>query len=434
MIKAIVVNPPVYDFTLYDFWLKPYGALRVYNFLKSSGKVDVSFFDFLDRYSPYVDSYGFRFKDEFGKGKFIGVEVEKPQILSFVRRKFKRFGIPLEYYVRLIKGFKPEFVLIYTGMTYWYPGVKEVIEATRNILANEVKIITGGVLSTLLPEFVKELGADNVISGEAFNPLSEIFDIKYRSDMAILPSWSLYGYLPYIVIRLTEGCPFRCPYCASYLLKPVFRILDIERVLREVERWTEKGVKNVAFYDDALLVRKKDAFIPFLEKVIERGIKANFHTPNALHARFIDMDTAILMKRAGFKTIYLGFETSDESKQRELGGKVYTNEFDRAVGNLLKAGFERKNITAYIFMGLPEMSIDEVENALYHVNSLGIKAMLSEYSPIPGTPLGDRTIKEYNIDDLLLTNCSVFPLISMGYEAVQYLKHLKNRLNASVNE
>ncbi len=433
MIKALIVNPPVYDFTLYDFWLKPYGAQRVYAFLKKSPDIQVDFFDFLDRYSTHVNSYGYKYRDEFGRGKFIGEEVEKPQVLEFVKRKYKRFGIPLSVFIEKLKELKPEYVLVYTGMTYWYPGIEEVITATKSVLKDRTKIITGGILSTLVPEFVRSLGADTVIQGEAFDVLANMFDVPYNKSDTILPKWDVYKELPYVIIRLTEGCPFRCPYCASYILKPEFKILDINRVLYEVKRLSQRGIKDFAFYDDALLVKKKDTLFPFLEGVLQENLKVRLHTPNALHARFIDGETALLMKRAGFTTVYLGFETSDESKQRELGGKIYTYEFDRAVENLKKAGFDRKYITAYVFMGLPGMTQNEVESALYHVNSLGIKVMLSEYSPIPGTPLGDRALKEYDINDLLLTNCSVFPLLSMGHDRVRYLKNLKNRLNASIN-
>ena len=27
--RILLVNPPIYDFAAYDFWLKPYGLLRV---------------------------------------------------------------------------------------------------------------------------------------------------------------------------------------------------------------------------------------------------------------------------------------------------------------------------------------------------------------------------------------------------------------------
>lgn len=28
--RTLLVNPPIFDFSAYDFWLKPYGMLRVY--------------------------------------------------------------------------------------------------------------------------------------------------------------------------------------------------------------------------------------------------------------------------------------------------------------------------------------------------------------------------------------------------------------------
>ena len=432
MIRALVVNPPVYDFTLYDFWLKPYGALRVYSFLNQKSDIDIRFFDFLDRFSPYVNSYGNKYCDAYGRGKYIGVEVEKPKVLEFVKRKYKRFGIPRKVFEEELSIFKPEFLLVYAGMTYWYPGIKEIVNSARKVLGNKVKIVSGGVLATLLPDFVKSLGVDTVIAGESFITLSEMFDIKYAKETTFLPDWTVYSRLPYVVIRLTEGCPFRCPYCASYILKPSFKVVDIDEVFRHVKQMREKGIKDFVFYDDALLVRKKTALYPFLEMVIKEKLNVRFHTPNALHARYIDRDTAELMKESGFETIYLGFEFSDYEKQKELGGKVFTHEFDRAVENLLLAGFKRNNITAYVFMGLLGQTMEEVERALIHVNSLGIRAMLSEFSPIPRTPLGDRAIKEYALNDLLLTNCSVFPLISMGEDAVRYLKNLKNRLNEKI--
>jgi hypothetical protein len=32
--RVLLVNPPIYDFTVYDFWLKPYGLLRVFGQLR----------------------------------------------------------------------------------------------------------------------------------------------------------------------------------------------------------------------------------------------------------------------------------------------------------------------------------------------------------------------------------------------------------------
>jgi len=35
--RILLVNPPIYDFSAYDFWLKPYGMLRAAGFLRGQG-------------------------------------------------------------------------------------------------------------------------------------------------------------------------------------------------------------------------------------------------------------------------------------------------------------------------------------------------------------------------------------------------------------
>jgi hypothetical protein len=45
--NVLLVNPPIHDFSAYDFWLKPYGLLRVAGYLRH--QVNYRLFDYLDR-------------------------------------------------------------------------------------------------------------------------------------------------------------------------------------------------------------------------------------------------------------------------------------------------------------------------------------------------------------------------------------------------
>lgn len=51
--KILLVNPPIYDFAAYDFWLKPYGLLRIAGHLRMGNNLYL--FDFLDRLHPAFD-------------------------------------------------------------------------------------------------------------------------------------------------------------------------------------------------------------------------------------------------------------------------------------------------------------------------------------------------------------------------------------------
>ena len=66
--KILLVNPPIYDFAAYDFWLKPYGLLSVAGYLR--GKADFKLFDYLDRLHPFVAGQKNLESDRWGRGGF----------------------------------------------------------------------------------------------------------------------------------------------------------------------------------------------------------------------------------------------------------------------------------------------------------------------------------------------------------------------------
>ena len=39
--KILLVNPPIFDFSAYDFWLKPYGMLRVGGLLREVAELSL---------------------------------------------------------------------------------------------------------------------------------------------------------------------------------------------------------------------------------------------------------------------------------------------------------------------------------------------------------------------------------------------------------
>ena len=71
--RVLLVNPPIYDFTAYDFWLKPYGLLRVAGYMR--GRADMHLFDYLDRYHPCLFEAWEPRSDAWGRGAFFATEV-----------------------------------------------------------------------------------------------------------------------------------------------------------------------------------------------------------------------------------------------------------------------------------------------------------------------------------------------------------------------
>jgi radical SAM superfamily enzyme YgiQ (UPF0313 family) len=200
----------------------------------------------------------------------------------------------------------------------------------------------------------------------------------------------------------------------------------------DIDLLNERQVKNVAFYDDALLYEPTRTLIPFLQYVIQEQMGINFHTPNGLHAKFVYDELAELMVRAGFKTFYLGFESMSEDFQKSTGSKLKPRELVKAVVNLQKAGANRKNITAYAIVGHPDSDTQQLEESMRYINELGIRIMLSDFSPIPGTQDGDKCNKSTDMTEPLNHNKTAFPIRLLGNDRVNELKDLCRELNGSI--
>jgi len=219
-------------------------------------------------------------------------------------------------------------------------------------------------------------------------------------------------------------------------LNPRFEQFPPEAVVETiVDSVCRYGTEDFAFYDDALLVGRGSHLGSILEAVLADGVKARFHVPNALHAGLLTPDLASLMRRAGFKTIRLGLEFADESRQAATGGKVDSESYRNAVVALRAAGFTREEVGTYVMLGYPGQGLHEVRAAVRLARDAGSHVRLVMYAPIPGSADWEKGFDELSIDpreDPLLTNNSLAPYRSKLYTAREYLE-LKREVNA-VNE
>jgi hypothetical protein len=425
--RILLVNPPIYDFAAYDFWIKPYGMLSVAGQLR--GRAEFVLFDYLDRRYFPPTLHPLR-SDHWGRGEMFWEHADKPACLEPIPRHFRRYGLSRELFRECLSRQGPfDYVLIQTVMTYWYLGVREAIEDVRR-WAPGAKIVMGGNYVTLCPDHAGTLGADLCIAGIDLEPLWRLLEI--RPDLEQPALWESYGQVDVGVLKLSDGCPFHCTYCSVPTVYGGFEARSLNRVLAELSLLVQLGAKNVAFYDDALLFNAEAVLVPFIEQVIARGPAVNFHTPNALNARFITPELAALMVRAGFKTFYLGFESRSRQWQQGTGGKVFSEELEAAIRYLLEAGANAADVTAYQILGHPNSDVQELEASMHFVHDLGIRGMLADFSPIPGTPDGVACRPWVNLDEPLLHNNTAFPILRLGFDETNRLKDLQRQLNRSL--
>ncbi len=390
--KVLLMQPPIYDFALYDLFFKPYGLLRIGKWLQQNG-YGISYLNALDWHDrASISALGRVRRSAHGTGKFFRVPADLPAHIPPIRKQYSRYGILPQSICAALKESRPDLVFITTGMTYWYEGVTEAVALVRE-QAPEAKVLLGGIYATLMAEHALQVtGADAVITGDGRQQLQEV-----------LGSWGFPvpdGPIPLQpllldaawedaagVLRLNTGCPLHCDYCASDLITPVFQRGDPYEgfeMLMELRR--RFGIRHVGFYDDALLMHSDRVFKPFLELVIRSGVDWKFYTPNAVHIKLIDREVAELMSRSGFQEVRMGYESSSTEFHEAHDHKFDHGDLQRAVSLLKGAGFTRGSLPVYILAGLPGQSMRDVMGSVNAAGRAGLSVSIAEFSPVPGTP------------------------------------------------
>ena len=425
MKQILLINPYIYDFAAYDFWIKPLGLLYLSTILKNSG-FNTVLIDCLDRIE-YFDKKEFASK-KCHSGKFYKIEVNKPEPLKFMDRKFYRYGIPVEFFKKkLIELYpKPDIICITCQMTYWYYGANETIKIIKEIFP-EIPIVFGGTYASIWPAHCsKNIKADYFIYGLGENKLiellSSIFDLNIKSNAPLetlikynVPDYSLYGAMISAAIMTSRGCKFNCAYCASKKLFDRYISFPLDLTIETIDYLVNvKKVSDIAFYDDALLEDSENHFIPLLKKILERKYNCRFHLPNAIHIKYITNEIAELMKQTGFDTIRLGFESSDTKWLSDSGFKYKSYDFENAIKSFERAGFDFSNIAAYILVGLPEQTKQNLDETISYVKKYSVKLDYAFYSPLPYTKYWEKSVELFPriSEEPLLTNSSVFPVLT----------------------
>jgi radical SAM superfamily enzyme YgiQ (UPF0313 family) len=430
---ALLINPPVYDFALFDLFHKPLGLMNIGRWLADSG-YEIAVVDALD-YSDAdsIAALGRPRRRSNGTGKFFRQIRDFPLQISGLRRRYGRYGIIAESLEARISAVRPDIILITSGMTYWYHGVREAARASRRIWPG-VPLAIGGIYASLLPDHCRRTAEpDYVVTGDGWAGLAGALEAEglpvpdrthsghFLEDPGV---WRNAG-----VLRLNEGCPMHCDYCASRLLCPSFKPGDPATALENLAALHDRcGVRSFAFYDDALLHAKEKALIPLLEALVERDMGLSFYVPNAIHLRFLDGTAAGLMKRAGFREMRIGYESSSAEFHTHHDGKISSGELEEGVGILREAGFTGNEIIAYVLSGMPGQHAEEAEDSIRVVSALGIRASVAEYSPVPGTALWNAAVSASRLpiaEEPLFQNNSLLPMEWEGFTGAD-LKRLKD--------
>lgn len=439
--SILLVNPWIYDFAAYDFWMKPLGLLQLAAILRKND-YRVHLVHCLNRFHPDLRDerqISLPKRRATGHGKYPKEEILKPVALKKIPKRYSRYGITPRILRKELARYPGVNAVFITSMiTYWYAGVWELIRIVREMIPR-ARVVLGGNYVTLCPDHAERAGADICIAGAGEKRLPILLEELFGNrplfaptsdDLDVLPypAFDLLPYYDQLPIMTSRGCPHRCSYCASPLLNQRFRQRDPFRVVDEIAFWHRRlGIRHFSFYDDALLVNPHEMAVPMLKEIARRGLPWEFHCPNGLHVREITEDVSRLLYGAGFRTIRLGFETADPERQTATGGKVSNADLQEAVGHMKRAGYQTNEIGVYLLCGLPGQTAAEVWESISYVRSCGARPIITEYSPIPKTGLWEAALNAspYPLaEEPLFQNNSLLPCQweELTYEMYQSLK------------
>lgn len=420
--RVLGLNPWIDDFAAFNLWSRPAGLLACLDAFRLTG-ASIALLDCLD---PSWDGTIWPKSKIYGQGHYPKHSFIKPPVLNAVPRKFSRYGLPLDLVEQALQQLTPppDLILVTTAMTYWYTGAAQIMTLARRLWPN-TPIALGGTYATLCPEHAHNLNlADAVIQGPMERPDNWQYLWKLLGESAPpLPEGAglslaldLYPVPRYSVLLGSRGCPFSCAYCGSRLLHPGWRTQNADTLFRTLSKEWVRGVTDFAFLDDALLVKPDRWLHPFLDKILASSMTPRLHTPNAVHVRYLTPEIYRKLKAAGLTTVRLGLETADFGNRHD--SKLTEAEWEQGAANLLAAGFQTKDIGAYILFGLPDQDEQEVVNAIRLVRRHGFLPKLAHYTPIPGTPMFDDAcrVSQYPlIEEPLCHNNSIWPCVPGGF-------------------
>jgi anaerobic magnesium-protoporphyrin IX monomethyl ester cyclase len=263
--------------------------------------------------------------------------------LILVQRKVR------ETVIRLVRELKPEVVGL-SIMTFQRRTAGRIIDLVRE-LQPKVKIVVGGYDPSLAPEAYTDMGVDYLVRSEGevtFRELlraiekgsgvDQICGLSYKNDRKHGQGWVhnptrpphrledseirlpnrasrvLKGYTlmgrQIDVIETSRGCTFDCSFCSIIEMRGRnFFTYTFDRVLADIRDARDHGAKTIFLVDDNITLNVK-RFEALCEAIIAAGLNTLDYFVQAMTSAIANHGETLapLMRRAGFRYVFLGIE------------------------------------------------------------------------------------------------------------------------------
>ncbi len=386
--SVLLINAPAIDTRIpWANWQQPLGLLQIGTSLKAQG-CSVRLIDCLQMDNNRLS------RSKIGEIKTDGYKINLWQ-----------FGFSPKKIVQTLlswreDGWFPQTVLISSGLSCWWQGVKTVIDEIRNIFSGP--IVVGGPYPTAYPEHAqKNLQADFVVTG------------RLRDLQCIPTDFDIYA-------------PLKIPKIAAITFftrddTGLLRVRSPEIVSEEIKEKCELGVSSFVWYDEWLLPEHKEGIIQILDAIVTTSPKVrgsrlspSMIAPGNFSPRLIDVELAMLLMKANFHNISLHDDLIHQPFEKTYLSSL--EDYYYCMQALVSAGFSPRygEVDAALVVGLPGEDLEVLTKRMIQLSSIvgSIHLLPYQYSPNNSESFAytDWLAKHNGHYDLTSLNGRLFPL------------------------
>ena len=350
-----------------------------------------------------------------------------------------------ETVARLVRSLAPDVVGL-SIMTFQRRTARRVIALVRR-LAPAARIVVGGYDPSLAPEAYQTDtgGVDVVVRGEGdltFRELLRAFEegrspagvagLAYRTAQGwvrtsdrpvsgldgevrppnraarVLSGYTLLG-RPIDIVETSRGCTYDCSFCSIVEMRGRnFHVWPIARVMADIEDAKRRGARAIFMVDDNITLNLA-RFRAICEAIVAAGLDDIDYIVQGMTSAIAagGDDLARLMRRAGFRYVFLGIENVLENDLAFLraAAKNARREAGRPVGNASARAIEVLHrhglfVVGGLIVGNPGDTRESIEANLAFARAYVDWPYIQHPTPYPGTPM----TKEFRERGLIVTD------------------------------